>query len=189
MEFLGWWRTPLLVGGTSESFLKNPQRPKNVYEGCVGFSFQVPTVLHFRMQPLSDWPSDKMVDNLAFTVKSSNEFLLRVRALLPYSSRWLERDHRITAMVLAQSLMNSARGDSSMREELYPMYKMILSKFYTYTGSEFPFEFISRFRKAFTGPDTHASKIQRAFRKSQGYAEWSGHPDRLKAQGFFELEI
>jgi hypothetical protein len=141
------------------------------------------------MQPLSDWPSDKMVDNLAFTVKSSNEFLLRVRALLPYSSRWLERDHRITTMVLAQSLMNSARGDSSMREELYPMYKMILSRFYTYTGSEFPFEFISRFRKAFTGPDTHASKIQRAFRKSQGYAEWAGHPDLLKAQGFFELEI
>jgi hypothetical protein len=140
------------------------------------------------MQPLSDWPSDKMVDNLAFTVKSSNEFLLRVRALLPYCSQWIERDHRITAMVLAQSLMNIAH-DSSMREELYPMYKMILSKFYTYTGSEFPFEFISRFRKAFTGPDTHASKIQRAFRKSQGYAEWAGHPDRLKAQGFFELEI
>ena len=139
------------------------------------------------MQSPSDWPSDKMVNNLAFTVKSSNEFSLRVRALLPYCSRWLDRDHRITAMVLAQSLMNSARDDSLMREELYPVYKMILSRFYTYTGPEFPFEFISRFRKAFTSSDEYASKIQRAFRKSQGYAEWAGHPDRLKAQGFFDL--
>jgi hypothetical protein len=65
----------------------------------------------------------------------------------------------------------------------------MLQKFYEYEGPEYPFEFVMKLKKAFTPHDKHASKIQRAFRKSRGYAEWAGHPDRLKTQGFFELEV
>jgi hypothetical protein len=39
----------------------------------------------------------------------------------------------------------------------------------------------------FINPDEHARTIQKAFRKSRGYAMWSGHPDRLKTQGFFDM--
>ena len=37
----------------------------------------------------------------------------------------------------------------------------------------------------FINLESTAITIQRAFRKSKMYAEWSGHPDRLLKQGYF----
>ena len=41
----------------------------------------------------------------------------------------------------------------------------------------------------FVSLDECARVIQGAFRKSRDYAAWAGHPDRLRAQGFFNLDI
>ena len=134
--------------------------------------------------PASDWPSAKLVYAGAITAKSVLALVTWYQSLRGALDQTNVRHNRYAVMVLAQTLMNSA---PSMREELYPVYKATLSKFYTYTGPEFPFEFVCRLRRAFPNPDRHASIIQRAFRESRGYAMWSGHPDRLKAQGFFDM--
>jgi hypothetical protein len=91
-------------------------------------------------------------------------------------------------MYVSQSLINISKIPDMCQKYSY-LYETLIQKFYEYEGSEYPFEFVMKLKRAFTPPDKHASKIQRAFRKSQGYAEWSGHPDRLKAHGFFELDI
>ena len=132
----------------------------------------------------SDWPSAKLVYAGAITAKSVLALVTWYQSLRGALDQTNVRHNRYAVMVLAQTLMNSA---PSMREELYPVYKATLSKFYTYTGPEYPFEFVMKLKKAFTPLDKHASKIQRAFRESRGYAMWSGHPDRLKAQGFFDV--
>jgi hypothetical protein len=48
---------------------------------------------------------------------------------------------------------------------------------------------LTRNPNIFINQGEHARTIQIAFRKSRGYAEWAWHPDRLKAQGFFDLEV
>jgi hypothetical protein len=89
-------------------------------------------------------------------------------------------------MYISQSLINISKNPK-MREHFYGLHETVLQQFYEYTGPEYPFEFVMKLKKAFMTPGEHAKKIQRAFRKSRRYAEWAWHPDRLKAQGFFEL--
>jgi uncharacterized protein YlzI (FlbEa/FlbD family) len=50
-------------------------------------------------------------------------------------------------------------------------------------------DYLSRNPNIFIKTDACVRTIQTAFRKSRGYAEWAGHPDRLKAHGFFDLEV
>ncbi len=88
-------------------------------------------------------------------------------------------------MFISQSLINISKIPEMC--QFYRLHETMLQKFYEYDGPEYPFEFVMKLKKAFTPRDKHASKIQRAFRKSRGYAMWSGHPDRLKAQGFFDM--
>jgi len=137
-----------------------------------------PVLVPARTSP-SVWPSDKMVHNNSIHVKTIDEFTSH------FQERIYHWDHHFTVMVIAQSLMNIPH-DSPMRNEVYSLHKAVLLKFYTYEGPEYPFEFVSRLEKDFSH-DKYASKIQKAFRKSQGYAAWAWHPDRLKAQGFFDV--
>jgi hypothetical protein len=44
---------------------------------------------------------------------------------------------------------------------------------------------LSRNKNIFVNLNEMAVVIQSAFRKSKMYAEWSGHPDRLLKQGYF----
>jgi hypothetical protein len=47
--------------------------------------------------------------------------------------------------------------------------------------------YLSRNKNIFVSIEEMAVVIQRAFRKSKRYAEWSGHPDRLFKQGYFKI--
>ncbi len=46
---------------------------------------------------------------------------------------------------------------------------------------------LSKNKNIFINLEETAITIQRAFRKSKRYAEWSGHPDRLLKQGYFKI--
>ena len=132
----------------------------------------------------SIWPSAKLVKSMSITTNVYIEFEAYCRNLL--RTAVTVQNSREVAMYVSQSLINISKI-SEMRKRYSFLYMMMLQKFYEYEGPEYPFEFVMKLKKAFTPPDKHASKIQRAFRKSRGYAEWAGHPDRLKAQGFFDL--
>jgi hypothetical protein len=45
---------------------------------------------------------------------------------------------------------------------------------------------LSRNPAIFDDPENAATKIQRGFRKSRGYAAWDYSPERLASQGYFE---
>ena len=93
---------------------------------------------------------------------------------------------RLLLMVISQSIIHMSKAPE-IHPDLHRLHKVALLKFYEYTGPEYPFEFVMKLKKALYMPDQHATQIQRAFRKSRGYAEWAWHPDRLKAQGFFDI--
>ncbi|NDH05108.1 hypothetical protein EBX93_04165 [bacterium] len=97
------------------------------------------------------------------------------------------KDGRHVLMYTSHNLIHLSKNPK-MRQHFYDLHKMLLQKFYEYTGPEYPFEFVMKLKKAFMTPGEYAKKIQRAFRKSREYAAWAGHPDRLKAQGFFEIK-
>ncbi|NCW90327.1 MAG: hypothetical protein EBV73_07285 [Rhodocyclales bacterium] len=103
-----------------------------------------------------------------------------------YSNIWIARldrgSIRKVTTEISQTLINSA---PYLRKELYPMYEQYLK--ILCACPVFPLELILKLKRAFMSPDRHASRIQRAFKKSRGYAEWAWHPGRLKAQGFFEV--
>jgi hypothetical protein len=124
-----------------------------------------------------------MVKKMSITTRVPSEFEAYCRTLL--RSAATVQNSREVAMYASQSLINISKIPH-MRQRYNGLHAVMLQKFYEYEGPEYPFEFVMKLKRAFTTPDKHASKIQRAFRKSRGYAEWSGHPDRLKAQGFFD---
>ena len=132
--------------------------------------------------PVSIWPSAKMIEKMSITTNVPIEFEAYCRNLL--RSAVTVQNSREVAMYISQSLINISKIPH-MRQR-YSLHTAMLQKFYEYDGPEYPFEFVMKLKKAFIPHDKHASKIQRAFRKSRGYAEWSGNPDRLKAQGFFD---
>ena len=139
--------------------------------------------------PVPTWPSAEMVEKMSITTNVPSEFEAYCRNLLRIAAGTATTQHsRDIAMFVSQSLINVSKIPD-MRQRYSSFYTMMLQKFYEYEGPEYPFEFVMKLKRAFTTPDKHASKIQRAFRKSRGYAEWAWHPDRLKAQGFFDDEV
>jgi hypothetical protein len=127
-----------------------------------------------------------MVEAMSITTQVPGELEAYFRTLL--RNAVTVQHSRQVAMYASQSLINISKIPH-MRQRYDRLHTVMLQKFYEYEGPEYPFEFVMKLKKAFTPPDKYASKIQRAFRKSRGYAEWAGHPDRLKTQGFFELEV
>jgi len=135
--------------------------------------------------PVPTWPSAETVEKMSITTNVPSEFEAYCRKLLRIAVT--VQSSREVAMYISQSLINISKIPH-MRQR-YSLHTTMLQKFYEYEGPEYPFEFVMKLKRAFTTPDKHASKIQRAFRKSRGYAEWAWHPDRLKAQGFFDDEV
>jgi len=121
---------------------------------------------------------------MSITTNVPGEFEAYCRCLL-HNAVTVQHSREV-AMYASQSLINISKIPH-MRQRYNSLYTMMLQKFYEYEGPEYPFEFVMKLKRAFTTPDKHASIIQRAFRESRGYAEWAGHPDRLKAQGFFDV--
>jgi hypothetical protein len=119
-----------------------------------------------------------------YSIKTHNwtEFYVYIDFLTTH----LRDSGRLLLMVISQGIIHMSKAPE-IHSGLPRLQQVALRKFYEYTGPEYPFEFVMKLKKALYTPDQHATQIQRAFRKSRGYAEWAWHPDRLKAQGFFDL--
>ena len=87
--------------------------------------------------------------------------------------------------------------DMTLRDGMHPKrhlmtldqkaLKTIIDEDAEYVADSFPALHSNKNKGIFDDLNDSAKTIQRAFRKSRGYAEWAYHPDRLNLHGYFDI--